>query len=117
LDGTRVITQEGFLKAIGRSGKPAKGRGSVVEKIVPFLALDNLKPFINDELVSSTMPVLFIPLKGSKAFGYKAEILPKVCDVYLKARENLETVYPGYNAKLTRRAKPGRQSSVLLARG
>ncbi len=86
-DGTRVLTQEGFLKAIGRSGKPAAGRGSVVEKIAPFLALDNLKPFINDELVSSTMPVRFIPLKGSKAFGYKAELLPKVCDVYLKARD------------------------------
>lgn len=86
-DGTRVLTQEGFLKAIGRSGKPAAGRGSVVEKIAPFLALDNLKPFINDELVSSTMPVRFTPLKGSKAFGYKAEILPKVCDVYLRARD------------------------------
>src|SRR5580658_3514637 len=36
-DGTRVLTQEGFLIAIGRSGKPAAGRGSQVEKIAPFL--------------------------------------------------------------------------------
>lgn len=86
-DGTRVLTQEGFLKAIGRSGKPAAGRGSSVEKIAPFLDLDNLKPFIDNELVSSTMPVLFKPLKGGKAYGYKAELLPKVCEVYLKARD------------------------------
>lgn len=86
-DGTRVLTQEGFLKAIGRSGKPAAGRGSSVEKIAPFLALDNLKPFINEELVSSTKPILFKPLKGGKAYGYKAELLPKVCEVYLNARD------------------------------
>jgi len=37
-DGTRVLTQEGFLKAIGRSGKPAAGRGSQFEELAPFLA-------------------------------------------------------------------------------
>ena len=86
-DGTRVLTQEGFLKAIGRSGKPAAGRGSSVEKIAPFLALDNLKPFINEDLVSSTKPILFRTIKGGKAYGYKADLLPKVCEVYLKARD------------------------------
>src|SRR5947208_1388168 len=34
-DGTRVLTQQGFLEAIGRSGKPAQGRGSQVEKMAP----------------------------------------------------------------------------------
>ena len=86
-NGTRLLTQEGFLKAIGRSGKPAAGRGSSVEKIAPFLALENLKPFINDELSSSTFPVIFQAVTGSKAYGYKAELLPKVCEVYLKARD------------------------------
>ena len=61
-DGTRLLTQEGFLKAIGRSGKPAAGRGSVVEKVAPFLALDNLKPFVNSELESSTYPIIFQPV-------------------------------------------------------
>jgi hypothetical protein len=86
-DGTRLLTQEGFLKAIGRSGKPAAGRGSSVEKIAPFLALENLKPFIDEELASSTFPVIFQSVTGSKAYGYKAELLPKVCEVYLKARD------------------------------
>lgn len=86
-DGTRLLTQEGFLKAIGRSGKPAAGRGSVVEKVAPFLALDNLKPFITKELESSTFPILFKPVQGSRAWGYRAELLPQVCEVYLKARD------------------------------
>ena len=86
-DGTRLLTQEGFLKAIGRSGKPAAGRGSQVEKVAPFLDLNNLKPFVDKELESSTYPIIFRPVKGSRAYGYKADLLPKVCDVYLKARD------------------------------
>lgn len=86
-DGTRLLTQHGFLEAIGRSGKPAAGRGSEFEKVAPFLALDNLKPFINKDLESSTFPILFKPVQGSKAWGYRAELLPQVCEVYLKARD------------------------------
>lgn len=85
-DGTRVLTQYGFYEAIGRSGKPARGRGSSLENIAPFLALQNLKPFINEDLIDSTKPIKFMLDKGATAWGYRAEILPKVCEVYLKAR-------------------------------
>jgi len=86
-DGTRVLTQYGFYEAIGRSGKPARGRGSSFENIAPFLALQNLKPFIDNELITSTTPIKFTTDKGSIAWGYRAEILPKVCEIYLKARD------------------------------
>ena len=86
-DGTRVLTQEGFLKAIGRSGKPAAGRGSQIEKVAPFLDLINLKPFVDKDLESSTYPIMFRPVSGRRAFGYKADLLPKVCEVYLRARD------------------------------
>jgi len=86
-DGTRILTQYGFYQAIGRSGKPAKGRGSSFENIAPFLALNNLKPFINQDLINSTKPIKFATPKGAIAWGYRAEILPMVCEVYLKARD------------------------------
>lgn len=86
-DGTRVLTQEGFLVAIGRSGKPAKGRGSQVEKVAPFLDLDNLKPFVDLDLADSTKPIVFKVPTGGRAYGYKADLLPRVCEVYLKARD------------------------------
>ena len=35
-DGTRLLTQWGFYRAIGRSGSPAAGWGSDVEKVVTF---------------------------------------------------------------------------------
>src|SRR5207247_10904552 len=57
------------------------------EKVAPFIALENLKPFVTKELESSTYPILFKPVQGSKAWGYRAELLPQVCDVYLKARD------------------------------
>ena len=66
-DGTRVLTQHGFYEAIGRSGKPARGRGSSLENIAPFLALQNLKPFINNDLINSTMPIKFMLAKGAIA--------------------------------------------------
>lgn len=87
-DGTRVLTQYGFYQAIGRSGRPAKGRGSSFEKIAPFLDLQNLIPFVDNELIDSTKPIKFITEKGSLAWGYRAEILPKVCEVYLRARDD-----------------------------
>jgi hypothetical protein len=59
----------------------------VFEKVAPFLALENLKPFINKELEASTYPIQFKPVGGSRAWGYRAELLPQVCEVYLKARD------------------------------
>lgn len=29
----------------------------------------------------------FKPLRGARAFGYPAELLPKVCDVFLDAKQ------------------------------
>lgn len=85
-DGTRMLTQWGFYRAIGRSGRPAGGWGSDVEKVAPFLALENLKPYVSSELADSK-PIQFRVPSGGKAWGYKAELLPKVCEVYLQARD------------------------------
>lgn len=86
-DGTRMLTQWGFYRAIGRSGRPAAGWGSDAEKVAPFLSLDNLKPFVSEELAASTKPVVFRNTRGAKAWGYRAELLPQVCEVYLEARD------------------------------
>jgi len=84
-ENTRVFTQEGFLTAIGRAGKAKGGEGATVDGLPAFLRANNLKPFIPDDLVESTKPIIFEPIKSGykgKAFGYKATLLPKVCWVY-----------------------------------
>ncbi|MDI1280415.1 P63C domain-containing protein [Brevundimonas sp.] len=85
-DGTRLLTQAGFLQALGRSSKP-KGRSQQpTDGLPPFLATRSLKPLITDEILATTVPVVFITPTGGKALGYRAELLPKVCDLFLEAR-------------------------------
>lgn len=84
--GRRLITQSGFMLALGRS-RQAKGREYYDSDVnLPaFLTAKNLKPFISNELEVTSSQVEFKPLKGARAFGYPAELLPKVLDVYLDA--------------------------------
>lgn len=85
-DGTRLLTQAGFLQALGRSSKP-KGRSQqVTDGLPPFLATRSLKSLITDDIMASTVPVAFITPTGGKALGFNAELLPKVCDLFLEAR-------------------------------
>lgn len=84
----RVLTQSDFMKALGRA-RQAKGRdyydGDV--NLPAFLTAKNLKPFIGNELYVTSSQIVFRTLKGAKAFGYPAELLPQVCEVFLKARD------------------------------
>lgn len=85
---TRVLSQGGFLQALGRSRTPRAGTGAGVDKLPSFLAPRNLKPFIVNESLMSTNPLVFrAPGCGDIAYGYRAETLPLVCEVYLAARE------------------------------
>lgn len=88
-DGTRVLTQQGFLLALGRSrtAKGGTGASGGVDNLPAFLVAKNLKPFISQEIIASTRPIEFRLPSGGRAFGYVAELLPKVCNVYLQARD------------------------------
>jgi hypothetical protein len=85
-DGTRVLTQSGVMVALGRS-RQAKGRqyydGDV--NLPAFLTAKNLKPYIPEELTVTSSQIEFKTLSGTRAFGYRAELLPKVCGVFLDA--------------------------------
>lgn len=88
-ENTRVLTQEGFLTAIGRAAKAKGGEGATVDGLPAFLRAKNLIPFISNDLIRSTTPIEFIPLRTfgylGKAFGYRATLLPDVCWVYQDA--------------------------------
>ncbi|HEY0428284.1 MAG TPA: P63C domain-containing protein [Pyrinomonadaceae bacterium] len=90
-DGTRVLWQQGFLRAIGRTGRAAES--AVLDESFPlpvFLRAENLKPFITSELVEASRPIVFRPIissRGGISYGYRAELLPQVCDVFVQALE------------------------------
>ena len=90
-DGTRVITQTGFLRAMGKAGGAKNTIREGVEgfeKVPPFLRAHYLQPYISDELRQMAMPIAFtLPGSNVKAWGYRAELLPQVCTLYLQARD------------------------------
>lgn len=90
-NGKRLLAQGTFLKAIGRSRTPKAGTGglSSVDGLPFFLQAESLKPFISDELRVSTTPIQFRLKSGQRAIGYDAMLLPMVCEVYLKLRDDL----------------------------
>jgi hypothetical protein len=87
---TRLLTQTGFLKAIGRHPFARGGTGSALDDTAPFLRPNNLKPFISKDLERSSIPVQYLPRNptagaGGIGYGYKASLLPDVCWVYQDA--------------------------------
>lgn len=52
-----------------------------------FIDAKNLKPFISSDLLGVLKPIEYKDARGNITSGYKAEILPLLCDTYLKARE------------------------------
>jgi hypothetical protein len=87
-NGQRVLTQSDVMRALGRA-RQAKGRQyyDADVNMPAFLTAKNLKPFISKELEVTSSQIEFKPLKGSRAFGYPAELLPKVCEVFIDAKE------------------------------
>jgi hypothetical protein len=86
---TRVLTQAGFLEALGRHPKAnVKRRGENPEgQAPPILQGNALRPFISPEVLEKSRPITFRTPWGLRASGYRADLLPDVCEVYLKARE------------------------------
>jgi hypothetical protein len=90
-DGTRVISEFGITKVLGsRSGasKRLKEKAREEGALLPvFLAPSQLKDFISDELSAGPLKPIKYRDEDKEIIGYKAEILPIVCEIWLRARE------------------------------
>ena len=87
--GQRVLSQAQFLEALGRHRKANVRReeGDGEEPLPPILQGKAIKPFISSEIREKSRPVAFRTLSGARASGYRADLLPEVCEIYLKARD------------------------------
>jgi hypothetical protein len=84
-DGTRVFSQRGVAKAFG-AGVPSGSRRE--DDLPAFLSSKNLKPFITNDLIAKTAHIEYISGRGSVlAHGVRAEAIPKICRVWLEARD------------------------------
>lgn len=91
-NGTRILTQSDFMSGMGMyySGWVAKNRPQDQAADMPhFLAFKSLTPFIQKHLGDlQSIVVKYRTEKGSTAHGIKAEIIPKICEVWLDADES-----------------------------
>lgn len=106
-DGTRVITQGAMLTALGRSRRVNKKPGDDAS-LPPILRAQAIRPFITEELIDDAQPIRFLTTSGTRANGYRADVLPRVCEVWLDARDN---------DALHDRQKPIAAAAELLVRG
>ena len=87
-DGTRLLTQRGVFDAIGRTGRSSGTPEGTASDLPVFLRSKKLSPFITDELRTASAPIKF-RLRGEKneatALGFRAEILPLTCQVFIEA--------------------------------
>jgi hypothetical protein len=82
-----VLSQADFLQALGRHRKANVRNEGGEEQIPPILQGKAINPFISKEILAKSRPIKFRTPTGSMASGYRADLLPDVCEVYLKARD------------------------------
>jgi hypothetical protein len=73
------------MKSLGRTWRGRKYSGT---QYPVFIEAKNLKPYISNELSAVLIPRIFKTDKGVVSEGFKAEILPMVCETYLKALDD-----------------------------
>ena len=83
-NGQRIIKQAAVFKALDR---PARGNSRVIG-IPTFMDAKNLQPYVNEYVKGVIKKVEYLDIKGSAQQGFDCMILPAVCDVYLRARED-----------------------------
>lgn len=83
-NGQRIIKQAAVFKALDR---PARGNSRVIG-IPTFMDAKNLQRYVNEEVIHVIKKVDYLDIKGSQQQGFDCLILPTVCDLYLKARED-----------------------------
>ena len=92
--GVRVLSETSVMRAFGISPggqafQTAKLGEDDTVRLPMFLASLNLRPFIDNELENLlTQPIMYRSPKGGRpARGLDAVLIPKVCEVWLNARD------------------------------
>jgi len=112
-DGTRVLSERGLGRAFGRKrgGRDWRDRASDGGGELPyFLTSKKLYPFIaNDIGLVGYKRIPYRPMHGGVvAFGTSADLIPNICDVWLRAQDA---------GLLNRPQKPIAEKAKIILRG
>lgn len=88
-DGTRILSSTAIFTAFDRPRKGKNKEDCRVAEMPSFIDAQNLKPYVDRAFGDGTDFSIKYISKNNRIFsGYKAEILPIICDVYLQARQD-----------------------------
>jgi P63C domain len=91
-DKTRVLVERSLANALGQRGSGAywKIRKKEGAPILPeYLVSSVLNPYISLEIKEKIeAPIKYINKKGREAFGINANLLPEICDIWIKAKND-----------------------------
>ncbi len=104
-DGRRVLTQATVLSALGRHRRAKSPRERNAD-LPPILQGKAIEPFIPESVYEKAKPITFAPPTGGRASGYNAELLPEICEVYLRAREG--------KALTTAQQRTAKQAEIIM---
>lgn len=82
-NGDRLISTRGIMKALKRTWRGRKYTGT---ELPVFVEANNLKPFISNDLAPVLSAKEIRTPRGVLSEAFSAEVLPTVCDIYLRAR-------------------------------
>jgi len=72
-NGKRLISQGTFLQALGRSRNPKAGTGGLTtvdsDSLPFFLQAERLQPFVSEDLIENTTPIIFRTNENRSAGG------------------------------------------------
>lgn len=93
-DGTRVISRNAIFRAFRRTKRGRALSETRVPNMPSFIDAKNLQTYISSDLMGELKPIEYLTKTGRPITGYKAEVIPLLCDVYLKAREEKALTKP-----------------------
>jgi hypothetical protein len=90
---TRVLTQTDFMDGMGMyySGWVARNRSEedIAADVPHFLSFKSLKPYVEQHLGDLQSIIIRYRAEGGQvAHGIRAEIIPKICEIWMDADEN-----------------------------
>jgi hypothetical protein len=86
-DGTRILTSTAVFTAFERPRKGKPSEGYRLKNTPAFLTANNLAPYIEREFADDDFSVKYMN-NGREIIGYKPEILSRICEIYLSARDD-----------------------------
>jgi len=86
-DGTRIISSAAIFTAFDRPRRGDRAKDKVIQ-LPSFVASNNLKPYIDQGFQDGIKFVEYLDRNNKLKKGYRAEILPALCNIYLLARKD-----------------------------